>query len=935
MGKSFITVLLKEDSQALEEVQVVAYGTQKKVTITGAISSVNTDDLLKTPVSSLGNAISGKMPGVSSVQYSGEPGGDDPALFVRGVGTLGSGSSAPLVLVDGVERSFFQIDPNEVENISVLKDASATAVFGVRGANGVILVTTRRGERGKAKVSISTSMGVQMPTRLLEFTNSHQYATMYNEAQTNDGVAPENVRFKPDVMQAFKDHSQPLIYSDMDWMDYLIKKGSFQSQHNVNISGGTERVKYFVSAGVLTQEGIFKTFDTGYNFNFDYKRYNYRANLDFEVTKTTDLAVNIGGRVEDKNRPIAQNNQDELFRIIYFATPFSGAGIVDGKWIKANPDYIPDAGEDALNAYYGRGFQSDVTNVLNTDIALSQRLDFITKGLSLNLKGAYNSSFLHQKTRSNTIPYYTPVVQTDGTTVLRKSGPDAELGYAEGNDSDRNWYAEMSLKYQRKFGLHNLSALALYNQSKTYYPAVFTDIPTGYVGLVGRITYDYATRYLLDLNMGYNGSENFASGKRYGLFPAASVGWIVSEEKFMKKLSAISYFKVRASYGVVGNDKIGNQRFLYLPDSYMFGGGGYNFGTNISGNQAGAYEGKMGNPALTWEKAYKQNYGIDISFLENRLKVNFDYFMDHRKDILINRNSTPGYLGMALPSLNMGVVDNKGYEVAVKWMDKIGKEFSYWVDFNLSHAKNKIIEMDEVKPNEDYMAKTGHSVSQPFAQKFWGFYDETANERYKAQQGVNIAEHPGGLQPGDCVYIDLNKDGVIDADDVTAVGYTDNPEYTGGVTLGFSWKRFEFSTLWNFSWNTSRLLTETLRQPFGGTNNRAVLLSQYENRWTPETAATATLPRASFTSKANNFSGSDLWIIDASYIRLKNIEVSYRFDFPFMNKIGINQLRLFANGYNLLTFDKLKIADPESKTGGNQPSYPLMRVMNVGLKIGF
>ncbi|WP_291533938.1 TonB-dependent receptor [Bacteroides sp.] len=936
--KSSLNIILEEDALQLGEVQVIAYGTQKKVTVTGAISSIGSDELLKTPAASMGNALSGKMPGLSSVQYSGQPGGDDPTLLVRGIGTLGGGT-APLVLVDGVERAFFQMDPNEVEDITILKDASATAVFGVRGANGVILVTTKRGEKGNAKVSFSTSVGVQLPTRLLNFTNSYQYATYYNEAQMNDGVKPENVRFSPEIVQAFKDHSQPLLYPDMDWMDYLLNDAAFQSQHNVNVSGGTDRVKYFVSAGLFTQDGIFKTFDTGYDFNFKYKRYNYRANLDFEVTKTTDLSVNIGGRVEDRNRPISSSSDAELFRFIYRATPFSGAGIVDGKWIKSNPDYIPgtdnENSEDALNAYYGMGYTSKVNNVLNTDVTLKQSLDFITKGLSFKIKGAYNSAYYHTKKRSNKIPYYTPLLDENNNVVFRKSGPNSELGYEETRDADRNWYAEASLNYKRKFKKHNVSALLLYNQSKNYYPEQYPDIPTGYVGLVGRVTYDYATRYLVDFNIGYNGSENFAPGKRYGVFPAVSLGWIVSEEKFMKKnLPFISYLKLRGSYGVVGNDKIGNNRFLYLPDSYAFGGGGYFFGTNVNKNQPGVYEGRIGNKGVTWEKAYKQNYGIDIYFLDSRLKLNFDYFYDHREDILITRNNMPGFLGMTLPAVNYGVVDNKGFEVSVGWNDKIGDNFKYWVNANLSHAKNKIVEMDEVKRNEEYLYRTGLPVGQPFAYKFWGFYDETANERYKQQYGTDIAAHASVLQPGDCVYVDLNKDGAIDEDDQQPFGYTNNPQYTGGVTLGFSWKNFDFSMMWNYAWNTSRVLGETFRQPLGGTNTHAILLEHYENRWTPENAANAKYPRASFASVKSNYANSDIWIADASYIRLKNIEISYRFDFPFIKKIGINQLRLFANGYNLLTFDKLKISDPESLTG-NRPEYPLMRVFNLGLKVGF
>jgi TonB-linked SusC/RagA family outer membrane protein len=937
-NKTAINVTMEDETIGIDEVQVIAYGTQKKVTITGSISSVEGADLLKAPVASLGNALVGKLSGVTAVQFSGEPGADNPDIFVRGQGTLNSNSATPLILVDGVERDFTQIDPNEVDNITVLKDASSTAVFGVRGANGVILITTKRGKEGKAKISMSSSVGVQVPTRLLEFANSHQYASYYNEAQLNDGVDAENLKYKPDVLQAFKDHSNPLIYPDVDWMDMVLKPASMQSQHNMNISGGTEKVRYFVSLGALTQEGLFRTFDSGYDFNFDYKRYNYRANLDIDVTESTMLSINLGGYVSDKNTPISNEDQNQLFRQLYWATPFAGAGIVDGKWIKTNSDYIDSPGSDGLDPYYGKGYNSRINNSLNVDLMLQQKLDFITEGLYAKLKGSYNTNYTHNKQRSSSIPSYTTVINDEGEVVLRKSGDDAQLGFSESFGSGRNWYTELSLNYARKIGAHNFSALALYNQSKTYYPATYTDIPSGYIGMVGRVTYDYLTRYMFDVNVGYNGSENFAPGKRYGLFPAFSAGWILSEEAFMQNQNVIDYLKIRGSYGIVGNDRLFDGgtalRFLYLPNSYVLGGDGYNFGTNVSGNQPGAYEGNLNNQEVTWEKEYKQNYGLDVSFLDDRLKFSGDIFFNRREDILIRMNSIPGYLGMSLPPLNKGIVENKGYELTLKWDDAISSDFKYWFNGNLSFARNKIIEQDEVPPSEDYMWRTGNPVGQPFVRSFWGFYDETANDRYHAQYGTDIAEHAGGLHPGDAVYIDLNEDGVIDSDDISAQGYTNNPEYSAGFTIGFMYKNFDFSMLVNTAWNTSRLLEETFRDPLGETRNRGLLLSQYENRWTPETAATATLPRASFTSRTNNTAGSTLFLVDASYVRLKNIEMGYNLDFPFMETAKISSLRLFANGYNLITIDKLNIADPESRTS-SRPAYPLTKVFNIGVKVGF
>jgi len=933
--RTSVKIAISSDAKMLDEVQVIAYGAQKKVTITGAITSIGGEDLLKTPTGSITNGLAGKLTGVSTVQYSGEPGADAAEIYVRGVTTLNN--STPLIQVDGVERDFSQIDPNEIESITVLKDASATAVFGVRGANGVILVTTKRGTEGKAKVSVSTSMGVTVPTRLLEFANSYEYATYYNEAQLNDGVPASDLKFSPSMLDAFKNHTDPILYPDMDWMDYLLKKRAFQSQHNVNISGGVNSLRYFVSVGAFTQGGLFKTFDTGYDFNFDYKRYNYRANIDFDITKTTLLSLNIGGRVEDKNTPISAEDQNQLFRHLYWATPFSGAGIVNGMWIKTNPDIIPDPGADGLNPYYGKGYNNKVGNNLNLDLVLQQKLNFITQGLSFKIKGSYNSYYAETKKRTSSKAYYYPVKNSDGTIGYQKNGEDGELGYGEEyNDKARNWYFETSLDYNRKFGEdHTVGGLLLYNQSKTYYPKRYTDIPSGYVGLVGRVTYDFKSRYMADFNVGYNGSENFAPGKRYGVFPAGSVGWIITEEPFLESLKKyVSYLKIRASYGKVGNDKYGDSRFLYIPDSYVLGGDGYNFGTNTGNKQPGAYENSKSNPNVTWEKAFKQNYGVDMYTLNDRLRLTVDVFKEHRKDILVSPEIYPGIIGMPIPVTNKGVVDSHGYEITLRWEDNIGEDFRYWINPNLSYSTNKIKEQMEVRPNEDYLWRTGKRIGQPFIRKFWGFYDDSAESRYQSEFGKPIADHGTTLKPGDAVYVDINGDGRIDDDDKIAKGYSNIPEYIAGLNLGFTWKGFDLNMQWTGAWNTSRLLQETLRDPMGDTNNKGLLSYQFKDRWTPENAANAKLPRATITGKTNNTADSDLYLKDAKYLRLKSIEIGYNFNIPLMQKVKVSTLRLYANGYNLLTFDKLDITDPESRTS-DRPNYPLTKVFNVGLKIGF
>lgn len=935
-----LNIVLEEDAQMLGEVEVVAYGVQKKVSVTGAISSMRGDDLLKTPAGSISNILSGQVTGISSVQYSGEPGADAADIYVRGIAT--TNNATPLIQVDGVERDFSQIDPNEIESVTILKDASATAVFGVRGANGVILITTKRGAEGKAKISFTTSAGVNVRTKELEFANSYQYASYVNMMRTNDGNEP---LYSDEQLAAFRDHTNPLLYPDINWIDYCMNKAAFQSQHNVSISGGTNNMRYFVSAGLFTQDGMFKQFNLTDDFNFDYKRYNYRANLDFDISKTTLLSVNIGGRVESKRTPESGEDQNQLFRKLYWAVPFASAGIVDGKYIKTNADYVTKPGADGLESYYGKGFRNQTTNVLNLDLVLDQKLDFITKGLSIKLKGSYNSSYSTTKIASSSVATYTPVVDDKGAITYKKSGSDSQTSYREGGyGKGRDWYMELALNYNRKFGNHSVTGLFLYNQSKRYYPGGTYDyIPTGYVGLVGRVTYDWKTRYLAEFNVGYNGSENFNPENRYGFFPAGSIGWIVSEEPFFAPIKkVVNYFKVRATLGMVGNDNYAGQRFLYLPGSYGYGqnndhnGPGGFFGQNIGNAKPGAWEATQSNPYAKWETAVKQNYGLDFNILNDHLSVSADYFIEKRRDILRTPDYLPGILGMTLPAINVNKVENKGFEIQAKWNDRIGTDFRYWANFNISFARNKIVFMNEVEQNEPWMYQTGRRINSRSMYKFWGFYDETADLRYQEEFGIPISDHGITLQPGDAVYVDLNKDGKLDGNDATRdIGFTDLPEYTAGLNLGFSWKNFDFSMQWTGAWNVDRMLSE-FRQPLGDTQNKGLLLYQYENTWrSSEDSYTAKFPRITATNRKNNFEkGSDLYLINASYLRLKNIEIGYNFDFPFMRKLKLNSCRMYVNGYNLLTFTAFDWGDPESRQS-DRPNYPLTRVFNIGLKLGF
>ena len=977
-----LRITMIPDTQALEEVVVIAYGSQKKVTVTGSVSNVSSKELLKSPSASLGNAISGKLPGLSTVQYSGVPGADDPTIFIRGQASLNG--SNPLVLVDGVERSFTQIDPNEVADITILKDASATAVYGVRGANGVILVTTKRGTSGKTQISASTSWGVQTVTQFLDMADSYTYATTFNNARLSDGN--ETLRFSPEVVEHFRTHDQPILYPDIDWVDYAMNDMALQSQHNISINGGNQVARYFVSLGMLDQDGMFKTFGEDPNSNFSYRRYNYRANLDLNLGKLQELSINLGGRVENKNsigNNGGDNGEEYIFRYLMDAQPFSGAGIVDGKWIKTNPALISDESavsqRDGLDTFYGQGYKKTITNVLNLDLIYKLKLDFITKGLDFRLKGSYNSTYYNVKDRTCGQPAkYMPYLDENGNIVYQRTGDYWNLGYADSSWPERNWYAEASFNYSRSFGNHNFSGLLLYNQSKSYYSwdannSAYISVPKGYVGLVGRITYDYKHRYMVDVNMGYNGSENFAKGHRYGLFPSASVGWTVSEENFWKPIKPVfSYLKLRASVGTVGNDNCQGYRFLYLPAAWTITNGyynnigdyaGYNFGTTNTTFLNVAREYSSASPDVTWETAVKYNYGFDAKFWNDKISLGFDYFTEDRKNILINNENMILAPTALRPSyINYGRVKNHGYEITLSYSDKIGKDFSFTISPTVSYAKNKIIEQAEItRPDKlvkanSYMGKklgltedtevspdwtyaTGHSIGARKGYLFFEFYEKgVTEERYREKFGQDIPQQlVSNLMNGDAVYVDLDGDGVITEEyDQMYMGYTDNPEFTFALNFSLQYKNFDFSMLWSGAAHVSRNLDGVYRQPFGQQYNSALLQWVVDNAWTEENAENAKIPRITFANEKQNQANSNIWYYDSKYLRLKNVEIGYNINNVSWLPKGTN-LRVFANGTNLLTFTPLDANDPEN-TGGGYGSfikYPLMRVFNLGLKVNF
>ena len=632
-------VVMQEDMQRLDEVVVIGYGTQTKATITGSLAVVDTKELIKPPVSSITNVLAGSVPGVATVQSTGQPGEDAADIYIRGVGSLTSSASAPLVLVDGVERDFSQIDPNEIENFSILKDAASTAVFGVRGANGVILITTKRGQEGKPSISISTNTGLQQPSTMVSQVGSYEYARYWNMKMQNDGETDPRRYFTDYAIEAYRTGSDPLFYPNVDWKERVLNDVFVQTKNNINISGGGKVARYFVSMGYLYQNGVLKQVESlPYNNNYKYNRYNYRANLDFSLSPTTTMKFNIGGYVGKQQSPLSiKVDGTEWNSITIWTVPLVSPGLIDGKRTRVPASSVPtglELNRDGYFTFFGRGYEQYYNTTLNIDVEISQRLDFITDGLSLTLKGAYDNAFnIHKKRESwaddyNEIYYASyyddptkPMTDPDydKSIVMIPRGTADILRYSEENGRDRNWYLEGKINWDRAFGpkgQHKVSAMFLYNQSRDYYPRYSTGetssyqyIPHSYVGFVGRATYNYKGKYLADLSIGYNGSENFAPGKtRYGAFPSGSVGWVISEEGFMENQNFISYLKLRASLGKVGND-LGTTRFMYMPTTWVSNGN---------------YRGDLGDCGET-ELRYRCRIPPQPPFIELRLVLRTPY----------------------------------------------------------------------------------------------------------------------------------------------------------------------------------------------------------------------------------------------------------------------------------------------------------------------
>lgn len=947
-----VNVVLKEAQNKLEDVVVVGYGTQKKVTNTGAQSAIGSKLLVQSPAANISNSLVGRAPGLFATQASGEPGADQSTLRIRGVGTF-NGSTDPLVLVDGIQvDNYNNIDPNEIENVTILKDASSTAVYGIRGANGVVIITTRRGRAGPAKVSYTFNNAFNSFTAIRSQMNAYDYASSFNKALEGDAYITGSTyvpRYSQADLDLYKSGADPIFHPNTDWFKLMVKKVSSQQQHNLNINGGTDKVRYAVSVGYFNQEGLFNNtkLATDYDAQVIYKRYNFRSNLNFNITRFFKAAIDISSQTELRTGNAIDNRtvMDNIWR----GNPTLSPGLVDGKLV-----ILKVADPSPLHSVYQNGYQRDYRNFLNGSLRLDHDLDFIARGLTTHATFAYQNfntqRFVNSKPIVAGVPgnviTYVALRLASGEIVYLPQAIDAQYSFSETINKNRRLTVEAAIDYKRKFGSHNVSGLLLYNQQKTVNPGFTFLVPSGYQSYVGRATYDYQNRYLAGVNVAYNGTENFAPGKRFGWFPAYSVGWVASEESFFPKTGFISFLKCRGSYGEVGNDQIGTDfltsanRFLYRPTAWLFTGGSRFGEVGSTFNQlGGVVEGRASNPNLTWERALKTNIGAEMSFLKRALTLTVDVFKETRDNILANRQTIPGIVGVSIPPENLGKMENKGFELDLGYNNNIGR-FNYQVKANYSFARNKVLYQDEVPPKYSYQLRTGQRYGQYFGLIDEGLFNtwDEANDPKRPVYGWNNNK----IQPGDIRFKDVNGDGKVDDFDAVPIGFSNIPEITYGFSVVGEYKGLSLSVLFQGVDNVSLAYTRRSTQAFFDATPAGGADYLVES-WTAERYAAGLpikFPRFSVgngTGTQNNYRSSTFFLADARYLRLKNVELGYTIQARILKKVGLNSARVYANANNLVTWSKVyKGVDPENPpTATNFEAYPLVRTINVGVNINF
>lgn len=962
--KSNYVVSLVPDSEMLEETVVVAFGQQKKLSVTGAISTVASADLRKTTSTRLDNALAGRVTGLTSMQSGGgQPGVDGATMYLRGAAT--TNGKSPLILVDGVERDNIRtIDMNEVESISVLKDASATALYGVQGANGVILIQTRKGQKGKAQLNISVDQSWTSFTKEPSRLHSWEYCELRNEALMNDSQAPE---FSEETIAKFRnpllglDPSSPdydnqvairkAVYCDNDYYRMYLKSNTPQTRANANISGGTDFVNYFVNVGYIHQGGNLNTESPdylGYDPQCYMNRLSLRSNLDFHITKNLTASLNIASYAENVNMPavgdLYRGDQSWMITDIIYQSqtilPISPGPVTDPRFGGVSDgvvgyNYLDRSAYEIINR---RGFHTNKRKNLNTQFSVNWDLgELVTKGLSVNGMAAYDTYNIGVLEGRKKERVYNVRVDYDSETLSYSSsnGDKIEpLTMTSSRFSNYQIYVQGSINYARTFGKHNVTAMA--TAYRRFWEGTSADIPYNVLGTAARATYSFDDRYLVEGNLGYNGSEQFAPSKRFGLFPSGSIGWIASNESFLKGNKYLTWLKFRASYGLVGNDSMGGLRFLYQDDNKIQSGNGFVQG--LGGKIV--KEGLIGNKSITWELSKKMNLGVEIGLFKD-FRINVDYFTEKRDQILLKRRTVPSFQGVSsdyIPRVNMGKVDNHGVDVEVSYSHTFNRDFSISSRVNFGFNDNTAIELDEPMRSEEY-AYQYHEEGFRLGQEF-GYlidWDSPGNGYFTSQDEID-SYYPYGFggkpRVGDFVYKDVNGDGVIDQKDLSPIGYsTTVPGLNYGISLGLNFKGIDFNVLFSGLGRYSKYYSG---QGVVEWTKQGTYFDWTRNGWTEErykNGEKITYPAIS-TTKTVSHTENDFFIQNRSFLRLKNIELGYTLPERFLSKVGVKALRVYVSGQNLFVWDNLRIThiDPEQN---NSYGYPITKNVTLGLNINF
>jgi TonB-linked SusC/RagA family outer membrane protein len=898
----------------LNRIVPIAYGSQKQRNITSSISTVYSDKLSNTSVTMLSNSLFGLLPGLVVKENAGEVGFYSNDLYVRGQSSFGN-SNAPLVLIDGFERNSNDITQDDIESVSVLKDAAATAMYGVRGANGVILITSKRGREGKMKIVAALETGLSTPTRMPSFVNSATYAQMYNTALSNDGLP---LRYTSADIEGYQ-AGNSIYYPDNQWEKTLIRKTSPYKDFNVSASGGDKSTKYYASLGYLGNEGIFNNtnFNDKYSTNSLLDKFNFRTNLDIKAFTNLDIRLDISGQVNRRNLP--RNSTTDIVNSLYQYPQNEFPEFINGT-LGGTSAFLQNP-EGFLNR---SGYRKLHDEYYQTGLSTQYNFQNAFKGLVAGARFAYDNANAITETysRSFAVSEITGI-NADQTPILTVRGADGQLSYSNGSNAQaRHTSVEGFIDYDRTFAnLHNLKALFMYHQDR-----LMTDesSPVNNQFYSGRLNYAYKNKYLAEVILSYSGSEAFAPSNRFNLFPAASLGWILTEEKFMKKFTQVDFLKLRMSAGIVGNSMVGS-RFAYR-EQYS-NNGSYNFGTNIQTNY-GISESTLANPNMSPEKALKIDIGMDAMFF-NSLSVNAGYFFQRRYNILTSLgNITSSVFGAPLPSVNAGVVYNQGVELALNYKKTINKSLGGLLGFNMLYYTNKINQINEqpLPANSAYQYQKGGNLGQVLGLKSIGFF--------KDQQDINNSpvQQYGPVKPGDIKYADTNNDGVINDFDRTYLSGYAVPNVDLGFTAGFRYKSFDVSGVLNAQLGTNIYLGDapSLFWPLSNSNYRISDYVGAKTPWTVQNAEIANYPRLTTLQNDNNYRRSDFWTVNGNLLRVRKLEIGYTLPEFLSSKIAMNTFRLYIRGMNMFTFNKLGFVDPVALDNN-----PLMKLYTLGLTANF